>query len=253
MSGLGLLAAKELRELVRTRRFAVVVIVFALVGLLSPVTARYLREIVEALAGDELIGLIPEPTAADAVAQLTKNIGQFGTLLAILVTMGTVATEKERGTAALVLTKPVSRGAFLVAKVAAIGLLLAVAMTVAAVLAWIYTAILFEPLPPAGFAAAMVLVWLSLAAFAAITFLASVLTRSALAAGGLALGALLVSGFLSALPGLGAWLPTGLWGAADLLAVGTVPDPLLGPVVANVLLVAGAIGLAWASFRGQEL
>ena len=45
--------------------------------------------------------------------------------------MGAVATEKERGTAALILTKPVSRAAFLVAKLVAIGLTLAVAVAVA--------------------------------------------------------------------------------------------------------------------------
>ena len=71
--------------------------------------------------------MIPEPTVADAVAQFTKNIGQFGVLIAILVTMGSVATEKERGTAAFLLTKPIGRGAFVAAKVVAIGALLALA------------------------------------------------------------------------------------------------------------------------------
>jgi ABC-2 type transport system permease protein len=253
MSGFGLLLRKEAREQIRTMRLLAVVAVFALFGLLSPVFARYVREIVEAIGGGQFQGMIPEPTVADAVIQFTKNIGQFGVLIAILVTMGSVATEKERGTAALLLTKPITRGAFIAAKIVAIGLLLAVAVAVAGILCWTYTTILFEPMPVAGFVGAVALIWLSLMVFAALTFLASVATRSALVAGGIGFAAFLVVGILSALPTIGASMPTSLWGAADLLALGQVPDPLAGPVLVNVGIVLVAVGLAWWSFRGQEL
>jgi ABC-2 type transport system permease protein len=187
------------------------------------------------------------------VAQFTKNTGQFGVLIAILVTMGSVAAEKERGTAAFLLSKPIGRGAFVTAKVVAIGALLAAALGVGGALCWIYTAILFEPLPVPGFAGAVALVWLSLAAFAAVTFLASVVTRSGVAAGGIGFGIFVVTGILSALPTIGPFMPTSLWGAAGALALGTVPDPLAGPVVANVALILAALVVAWWSFRRQEL
>jgi ABC-2 type transport system permease protein len=253
VTGLGLLLRKEIREQARTMRLVAVVAVFALLGLLSPVFARYVREIVEAVGGGQFEGMIPEPVVGDAVVQFTKNMGQFGVLIAILVAMGSVATETERGTAAFLLTKPITRGAFVAAKVIAIGALLAIALTVAGVLCWIYTTILFEPLPVAGFAGGVALVWLSLVAFAAVTLLASVVTRSGLAAGGLGFGAFVATGILSALPAIGPYMPTSLWGAADALALGTVPDPLAGPVLANVILVLAALGLAGWSFRRQEL
>jgi ABC-2 type transport system ATP-binding protein len=253
VTGVGLLLRKELREQVRTMRLVVVVAVFALLGLLSPVFARYVREIVEAVGGGQFEGMIPAPVVGDAVAQFTKNMGQFGVLIAILITMGSVATEKERGTAAFLLSKPFTRGAFVAAKAAAIGGLLGLGVAVAGVLCWTYTTILFEPLPLAGFAGAVILVWLSLAVFAALTFLASVVTRSAVVAGGVGFGVFVAVGILSALPGIGPFMPTSLWGAADVLALGTVPDSLLGLVLFNVALVAGAVGLAWLSFRRQEL
>ncbi len=253
MRGVGLFLRKELREQVRTMRLLVVVAVFAVFGLLSPVFARYVREIVDAVGGSGFGGMIPAPTVGDAVIQFTKNVGQFGVLIAILVSMGSVATEKDRGTAAFVLTKPITRGAFIAAKMLAIGLLLALALAVAATLCWVYTALLFEPLPVAGFAGAVGLVWLSLAVFASVTFLASVATRSGLVAGGIGFGTLIGAGILSALPGIGRYLPTSLWGAADVLALGIVPDPLVGPVLVNLGLVGGALGLAWLSFRRQEL
>jgi ABC-2 type transport system permease protein len=253
VTGLGLLLRKEIREQVRTMRLVAVVAVFALFGLLSPVFARYVREIVEAVGGGQFGGMIPEPAVGDAVAQFIKNTGQFGVLIAILVTMGSVAAEKERGTAAFLLAKPIGRGAFVTAKVVAIGALLAIALGVGGVLCWIYTTILFEPLPVPGFAGAVALVWLSLATFAAVTFLASVVTRSGLAAGGTGFAIFIVTGILSALPAIGPFMPTSLWGAAGALAVGTVPDPLVGPVLVNVALILAALGLAWWSFRRQEL
>ena len=134
--------------------------------------------------------------------------------------MGSVATEKERGTAALILTKPASRGAFLAAKLVAIADTLGVATAIAAAGAWFYTLVLFEPLSVAGFAAAAILQWLALVAFAAITFLGSTLTRSSLAAAGLGVAAFIVLGILSIVPTLGHYLPTGLGEPARGLALG---------------------------------
>ncbi len=253
MSGLRLVLAKEMREQVRTMRLPVVVIVFALLGLISPLFARYVREIISAVGGDQFQGMGPDPVVGDAVAQLTKNLGQFGVMIAILVTMGAVATEKERGTATFLLSKPITRGAFLAAKVLAIGFLLAVATAVAGALCWVYTTALFEPLPVAGYTMAMALVWLSLATFAAITFLASVATRSALVAGGIGFAALIISGVLSALPGVGQYLPPGLWGAADQVAVGHAPDAWVGQVGVSLAIIAVSIALSAWSFRRQEL
>jgi ABC-2 type transport system permease protein len=244
---------KELLEHVRTLRLPVVVILFALLGLLSPLMARYVREIIMAAGAESLSGAVPDPVVGDAVVQFTKNLGQFGVLAAVLVTVGSVASEKERGTAAFLLTKPVSRGAFLGGKVIGLGALLAVATLVAGVLCWVYTAILFEPLAVGGFAAAVVLVWLSLCVFAAMTFLASVVARSALVAGGIGIAALLITGILSALPVIGPYLPTSLWGLADQLAVGTATDPLLGPVLASGAAIVGLVAVAWAAFARQEL
>jgi ABC-2 type transport system permease protein len=253
MSGLSLLMRKELLEQVRTMRLVVVVSVFALFGLVSPLLARYIREIIQAVGGDQLQGMVPPPTVGDAVAQFSKNIGEFGMLFAVLLSMGAVATERDRGTAAFVVTKPVSRAAFVTAKLVMIGGLLALATAASAVLCWVYTAILFEPLPVPGFAAGAAVLWLSITVFAALTFLASVVAPSALVAGGLGLGAVLVAGVLAALPVIGPYSPVGLWSAANQLAVGTVPDGLAGPVVLGALIVAGSTAAAAWVFAHREL
>ena len=139
MSGLATLLRKELLEQWRTARLPVVATVFLLVGLSSPLLARFTPEILNAVGGDQFQIILPTPTAADAYDQLAKNLGQFGALIAILLAMGSVATEKERGTAALILTKPASRAAFLIAKIVAIATTLGVSTAIAAAGAWFYT------------------------------------------------------------------------------------------------------------------
>ncbi len=167
--------------------------------------------------------------------------------------MGAVATEKERGTAALLLTKPVSRGAFLVAKLVAVGLTLAVSVAIATAGAWFYTLVLFAPLPLAGVAAGAALQWLTLMAWASITFVGSTLTRSSLAAAGLGIAAFIVVGILGVVPNVGRFLPTGLGGPGRALALGIPGPDLVVPTVATIVLIGVAGLTAWLAFRRQEL
>jgi len=242
-AGFRLLLQKEMREQLRTLRLVVVVAVLAAFGATSPLLAKLLPDIIKA-AGTETAGLtitMPTPTTADAVTQLVKNLGQFGLLIAILVCMGTVATEKERGTAGFVLTKPVGRGPFITAKAAAIGLLLGAGIAAGYALAWIYTAVLFEALPLPGFTASGLLLWLS------------VLARSSLVAGGAGFVALIVTGIVAAIPGIGAYAPPGLSTPAIALALGEPVGDLAGPIILNLALVGVALAAAQVAFRRQEL
>jgi ABC-2 type transport system permease protein len=253
MTGFGVLLRKELLEARRTLRLPLVAVVFLLVGLTSPLIARFTPELLEAVAGDQFRIELPPPTAADAFDQLAKNVGQFGILIAVLLAMGAVATEKERGTAGLILTKPAGRAAFLAAKLVAIAVTLGIATVVAAAGAWFYTLVLFEPQTLGGFAAATVLLWLPLVAFAAITFLGSTLTRSALAGAGLGVAAFVVIGILSIVPPIARLLPVGLGEPAQALALGRPVADAVVPVVATIVLI-GAFALAsWLAFRRQEL
>jgi ABC-2 type transport system permease protein len=253
MTGLATLLRKELLEQWRTARLPVVATVFLLVGLSSPLLARFTPEILKAVGGDQFQIVLPTPTAADAYDQLAKNLGQFGALIAILLSMGSVATEKERGTAALLLTKPASRAAFLIAKVVAIATTLGVSTAIAGAGAWFYTLVLFEPLPVGGFVAAAILQWLALVSYSAITFVGSTLTRSALAAAGLGVAALLVLGIASIVPAIGRYLPGGLGAPAHGLALGEANVDVVGPTIAAVVLIVGLVTAAWMAFRRQEL
>lgn len=255
MTGLRPLMRKELLESWRSLRLPIVVGLFAFVGIVSPLTARYLPEILELALGEQMTIPLPTPTAADAVLQLQKNLGQFGALAAILLAMGAVASEKERGTAAFILTKPASRAAFLAAKLAMLAGVLALATTVAVVLAWAYTSVLFEVQSVTGWIALGVLAWIALLAWGSLTFLASTVLRSAPAAAGVGFVALVGLSIVAAIPPVGRWLPSGLDGPALAFATGAdVDEAALATAIVGTLAIAfGSALLAWLAFRRQEL
>jgi ABC-2 type transport system permease protein len=127
----GVLIHKELIEQIRSRRFIILVVVFIILGILSPLLAKYLPALLSSMMKDQNIYItVPESTWKDAIAQYTKNISQLGVLILILLNMGTVAKEKEIGTAVFLLVKPVSRNLFVLSKFSSQLIVLFVSMIV---------------------------------------------------------------------------------------------------------------------------
>jgi ABC-2 type transport system permease protein len=247
---------KEFLEQWRSYRLLIVAVVLVFFGLSSPLLARYTPELLKlAIPPDQagqLLALFPTPTVADAVGQYVKNLSQFGILLALLMTMGTVAQEKDKGTAALMLVKPMPRGIFLLAKFVALGLIFAVSILLAAIACYYYTLLLFGPLNLTAWLALNALLLLMVLVYVALTLLCSTLTSSQVVAAGLAFGLLIVVSGIGALPKVGDYLPGRLtaWGTALVLGAGGTWWPALW--VSLGLIVVALLG-AWLIFERQEL
>lgn len=255
--GYRVLLAKELRESWRTRRLPLITLLFVFVGVMSPLTAKYLPDILKAALGDQLQGIpIPPVDPLASVGQLQKNLGQFGALAAIALAMGTVSGELDRGTAALVLSQPVGRPAFLAAKLTAIGVVLALATALSVAVAWVYTAILIQPTGVAGWVALSGLDWLGLFVWAALTLWASAATGSTTAAAGIGFVAMIVLSLVAVVPALERLLPAGLtMPAANLAAgVGEVDAAKLATaIIGSAVIAVIAAGGAMVVFRRREL
>jgi ABC-2 type transport system permease protein len=245
---------KELLEQLRSYRLLIVGVVLVLWGLTSPLLAMYAPQILRfALPeGEALLQLIPPPTVADAVGQYLKNMSQFGILLALLMAMGSVAQEKDKGTAALMLAKPLPRGAFVAAKFVALGLTFAASIAVAGAACYYYTLLLFEALDIPAWLALNGLLLVQLLVYVALTLLCSTLARSQVLAGGMSFGCLILLSGAGAIPALGRYLPgaLGTWGGRLALGGGPTAWPALW---VSCGLIVGALITAWLIFRRQEL
>lgn len=246
------LLVKELAEQWRTGRLPVVAVIFLIFGLTSPVLARYTPDIVK-LAASSIAIHVPTPTMKDAVAQLVKNLSQLGALVAILLAMGTVAGEKESGTAAFIIVKPVSRFAFLAAKFSGLAMTMLGAVGVCGAAAYLYTALLFAVPSVPGYIAACLLMFLGLLVIASLTFLGSTLSRSAIPAAALGVVALVVEGIVASVPNMARYTPSGLDDLANRVALQRSATDLYWAVIFNGAVVAVTIAASWLVFRRQEL
>jgi ABC-2 type transport system permease protein len=255
MNGYRELLEKEMIEAWRTYRFGVVVALFLVLGITAPILTRYLPDIIKAFAPAGFNVEVPDVGIADVLDQLLKNVVQFGALAAILVTMGSVASEKERGSAAFVLAKPVSRTAFLCAKVVAIGMTFAVAIALAVAGAWVYTGLFFDSPPVLPWIKLGVVIWLSTMVYASITFLGSVVMRSSLGAGAVGFAGLIALSLASIVPFFATYLPAGLVSVAKAVALGEVSSDLhpLRTIGVSALIVTACLSAAWAWFQREEL
>jgi ABC-2 type transport system permease protein len=256
MMGFRVLLLKELREQFRTNRFVAVAAVFIFFGILSPLTDRFMKELLDALGsqGGGMTFTVPPPSLEGAAGQVLKNSAQFGVMCALLLAMGSVAWEKERGTAGMILTKPASRAAFLAAKLVAISITLGLATILGCGFSYVYVVLLYPtPFALGGYVAMAIMLWWMLVAFAAITMLASSLTRSAVAAAGIGFLAFIVTDILGAVPVIGAYMPSSLGAIAMDLVMGNDPGFVLGPILVNVALVPIVFAATWLTFRHQEL
>lgn len=248
---------KELLQLWRTKMVLVVVAVFALFGMASPLLAYFMPDIFASIEGAEMFkDLIPEPSIIDATGQYLKNISQFGFLIAIIIGMGSVASEKEKGITEMILHKPLPRWAFVLSKFTAQAIVYLAAFLLAEILAYAYILILFEPISFGLFTIINGLLLLWLLCFAAITILGSTVSRSIGTAAGISLAGSVVLLLSGQIPQYGALSPQALMGWAGILsselqytpqtsnfsAVGTA-------VVMIILLLVWAVGL----FEQQEL
>ncbi len=253
------LIRKELRQDWRSFRLPALYLVLAFFALADPLATKYMGEILRRFATGITITM-PPPSAEQAMGQFLGDILEIGVLVVIAVTMGAVSAEKGSGVATFVLTKPVSRKAYLGAKLLVLSGGIAAGIAVSAAMAYAYTWTLLGRPNPGG----AVLATLSTLLFAefvfAVTFGASAALRSSLAAGGTGLIAFFLAmliGSLLARTSVGPYLPSTL--AASLGRFLAAPASneavlmILRPGLATLVLSGAILAAGYARFRLEPL
>jgi ABC-2 type transport system permease protein len=244
---------KEMREQRRTFRLWIMLVVMLVSGMISPLIAKYTPLILSSVPGipPGFAAMIPEPTILDSFSQYIKNTSQFGLIVVVVLTMGIMAQEFERGTSAMLLTKPVKRSAVVLAKWTA-GAISVVAGVAAAALGFtFYTLVLFGPFSIVDFLVLNVMLVIFMVFYLSLALLASALARSqAMAAAG-AFGGLVLVLVVEALPRIGDYLPGELlnWGVS--LFSGAVQSAW-GALIVSLGLIGLFVGVAIRRFQRQE-
>ena len=248
MTGFGAFLAKEVTEIVRTWRVWVIPGMVIFFGITSPLIAAVTPALVESMASSQpgVVIRIPPPTAFDAYAQFIKNLDQFVLIAIVISGAGVVSGERSSGTAILALTKPLSRGAFILAKIITqvALLLIATALGTAACLAM--TDVVFEAALIGRFLTAVGFWFL----YATLLVVMMTLFSAAFRSRGAAAGAGLAFYFLVLL--LSAWGPAAAYGFVGLLPA--MRDALMGePLSAGWPAMTSVIAIALGSIASVKI
>ena len=245
---------KERRETFRTWRLWVLPGILLFLAVSSPALTKITPELLRATANSQpgVVIRIPPPTARDSYVQFMGNLGQLVTLAVIIAGAATISSERRAGTDILVLTKPISRAGFVVAKAVSQLVLLVCATVLSVAVCIVTTVALFGSGHIGQFVEASTL-WL---AFAAMILMLMVMLSAAMRSQAPAIGA-----------GVGLWIglfvftgfplirdhsPVGLIAANDAALRGR-DVALLWPLVTTALAGAAFLLAAVWFFRRREL
>ena len=245
---------KELTEIRRTWRLWVIPGMLVFFGVISPIIAALTPALVQSMAASQpgVVIQLPPPTAFDAYAQFVKNLNQFVLIAVVITGAGVISGERAAGTAILALTKPLSRGAFVAAKILSQVMLLVAATTLGTAACVAMTAVVFDGTDAVRLVTAVAF-WLL---YAALLIVVMTLFSAAFRSRGAAAGAGLGFYFLTLL--FSNWAPAARYSFLGLMPA--MRDALMGeavsagwPVVTAVVAsVVGAIA-AVGIFERQEL
>ncbi|GGG09247.1 ABC transporter permease [Paenibacillus abyssi] len=246
---------KELLEMLRNYKWIWVPLVFILLGAMQPVTTYFLPQIL-AGAGNMPEGAvieIPTPQGSEVLAQTLQQYNTLGVLIITLSFMAVISGERNSGTAAMILVKPVSYTTFVLSKWSAMLSLTAVAFTAGYAVSLYYTNILIGDVGAGGFWKSLLIYMIWLLFVGTLTVTSSALLRSPGGAAFTALGATAVLAIATSLfPKAMAWSPGKLTGlAAQSMQTGLWDEKTWMVVLLSFVIVALMIMISVLALRSK--
>jgi ABC-2 type transport system permease protein len=245
----------EVLRLIRTRRIVALLGVYVFFGLLGPLSARYISEILD-LAGSDLEGatiVLPDPVPADGMAQFVSNASQIGTLVAVVVAAGSLAFDAIPEMGVFLRTRVPGVGAILTPRRVVVAVATVTAFVCGALTAWYETWALIGSLPAGpillgtGFGILFLLFVIALVAAV------SGWARSVLGTVLICVVILLVMPILGVVDAVGRWMPTRLSGALAELPAGAAASDYIPAAVAALIATVGLVWLGIAGAKRREL
>ncbi|WP_067497092.1 hypothetical protein [Actinoplanes sp. TFC3] len=242
----------EWARLIRTRRLLALFGAYLFFGLTGPFSARYLSDILSQISTPGVEIKLPDPVAADGIAQFISNASQIGLLVVVLVAASALALDARREMAIFLRTRVSGTHAIVLPAYTATTVVAATSLLAGALAAWYETAVLIGNLPVLRLLLGIGLGFLHLAFVVAVVAFVANLVRGVLATAGVTLVVLILMSLLANFGSLGRWLPSALSSAMAALVRDTEPGVFLpAAIVAVLATVALLFGAIWLGGRRE--
>ncbi len=193
MNGFAAFLRKEWVEALRSYRILILGAVFLLLGIMNPLSAKFLPELVNAMMPEGMTIALAQPQALDSYLQFFKNVPQIGLIVLVVVFSGMLPRELQNGTLVNLLTKGLTRSSVALAKLLCSILLWSGAYLLCFVVTYGYTVFLFPGERVTGLGLAALCLWLFGVLLLSVAFLGGVLFKNSYGS------LLLTAGFTGAL------------------------------------------------------
>ncbi|MGG3281242.1 ABC transporter permease [Paenibacillus solani] len=248
---------KEMLEMWRNSKWIWLPIVFVLFGIMQPVTAYYLPQILENTGSmtEGTIINISMPTGGEVLIKTLSQYGTIGLLIIVLASMGMVSNERISGVAGMILMKPVKFASYLTVKWAAAVTITIISFTIGFFVSWYYTSSLIGEVNLSRAFISFLLYCLWLAFIITITLLASTSLKGNAAAAFITLAfATVLSLMTSVLSKYMHWSPSHLTDQATTYLMKGEFDPHLSLVLTvTSLSIIVLLYLSIYVFKKKEL
>lgn len=244
---------KELMEYIRTYKLLILMLIFFVFGMMSPLSAKLLPELMSSLLPEGITITLAPPTAVDSWAQFYKNMSQIGTLLIVILFSGSISTELSKGTLINILTKGLKRPVVFLSKYVSACLLFSASYLVAFFTTYMYTLYFWPQKLDYVFQAALYF-WIFGIFMIAVTLFASLLSQTNYAS-------LLITGLVVvALYLLSFWKPGRDYNPLrlssdnmNLLTGALSSTELVAPVMVTLILIFLLLGGGMVIFNKKQL
>jgi ABC-2 type transport system permease protein len=240
----------EWLRLVRTKRWIALVGVYVFFGLLGPLSARYIGEIVERFGGGVEV-TFPPPVPADGMIQYVSNVSQVGLLVAVVIAAGSLTFDAKPEMGVFLRTRVGRIWDILFPRLTVSFLAVGAAFVLGSLAAWYETVVLIGSLPVAATLAGVGFGLLYLALVVAIVAAAGSRAKNVLGAVLATIVVLLAMPIVGIVESVGRWLPSHLVGALSNLPAGAAVSDYLPATLVSVVMIGLALRLAvrWAEAR----
>ncbi len=246
---------KEITELTRSKKILILSILFLFIAVSSPIIAKLIPTLLKSIPSTPgLIITLPTPTWNDALDQFVKNISQIAMIVIIFVFAGSIAEEKNKKTLEMVLTKPIPRNIFVLAKITSSFFVTKIIFLVTAAIFYFYTVSTFTSFSLINFFWLCIFTLAFLLLIEAITVFFSTITNNQITAVGFAfLTEIIFSTLIAYFKKIADYSPTYVFGHYKELMANGVLTHFWPPLIVTIGLICVLILVSMHFFQKQEI
>ena len=240
----------------KTSKFIVFPIVIIIFAILSPITARYMNELLDLALADSGINItLTDPVVLDSYLQYIGNLYETVLFVVLFVGVGFFIKDKTKGLLPLVLSKPISKTKYLISKFVSLNILILVSLLIGYLVFSYYTYFIFNEIDMFGMFLTTILFFVYVIYLLSISLFTATYFKSYLAAVSVTFGIYIFTSMLTIFEvSVFNYLPGVIVNSSIDILVGV---EVIGDVLLNVgvtlLLSTIFIYLAIKRFRKQDI